>query len=77
MTYISSSSVQIGAWATVGANSEITYHVLPNADTIEFSLGGRNGLDLEMSQDGLRRCIATFTEALNAYDAAAFRIERA
>ncbi len=70
MTYISSSSVQIGAWATVGANSEITYQVLPNADMIEFSLGGRNGLDLEMSQDGLRRCIATFTEALNAFDAA-------
>ena len=69
MTYISRSSVQIGAWATVGTDSEITYHVLPDADMIEFSLGGRNGLDLEMNPDGLRRCIATFTEALNAFDA--------
>ena len=47
MTYISSSSVQFGAWATVGTDSEITYHVLPDADMIEFSLGGRNGLDLD------------------------------
>ncbi|MGC1731733.1 MAG: hypothetical protein WA731_03595 [Pseudonocardiaceae bacterium] len=70
MTYISSSSVHIGAWATVGADSEITYHVLPAADMIEFSIGGRNVLDLEMTHDGLRRCIATFTDALNAFDEA-------
>jgi hypothetical protein len=62
--------VQIGAWATVGTSSEITYHVLLDADMIEFTIGGRNGLNLEMSKDGLRHCIASFTEALNAFDAA-------
>jgi hypothetical protein len=70
MTYISSSSVRSGAWATVGANSEITYHVLPDVDVIEFTLGGPNGLDLEMSLAALRRCVAAFTGALDAFDAA-------
>lgn len=38
---------------------------------VEFTLGGRNGLDLDMSEGGLRRCIATFAEALTAFEAAA------
>ncbi|MGH3822532.1 MAG: hypothetical protein ACRDRA_06790 [Pseudonocardiaceae bacterium] len=28
-----------------------------------------DGLSLNMGQAGLRRCVATFTEALNAFDA--------
>jgi hypothetical protein len=70
MTYASRSSVQVGAWAAVSAESEITYHVFPDADIIEFTLGGRNGLDLSMSEGGLQHCVATFTEALNAFEAA-------
>ncbi len=74
MTYAISPSVQVGAWASVSANSEITYHVRPEDDMIEFILGGRNGrngLELDMTEGGLHRCIATFTEALNAFEAAA------
>jgi hypothetical protein len=51
-----------------GCHSKITYDVL--LDAIEFTLGGRNGLELQMSEDGLRHCIATFTEALTAFETA-------
>jgi hypothetical protein len=37
---------------------------------IEFTLDGPNGLDLEMSQAALRRGVAAFTGALDAFDAA-------
>ncbi len=71
MTYFDRSSVQVGAWAEVDADSGITYDVLPDSDLIEFILGDRNGLQLSMSEGGLRHCIATFTEALTAFEAAA------
>lgn len=67
--YIGESSVEIGAWAAIGADSEITYLVLPSADTIEFTLGGRHGLDLDMNEAGLRHCITTFSEALDKFNA--------
>jgi hypothetical protein len=41
--YIGRSSVEIGAWAAIGADSEISYLVLPDPDTIEFTIGGRPG----------------------------------
>ncbi|MGH8571757.1 MAG: hypothetical protein ACREX8_04160 [Gammaproteobacteria bacterium] len=69
MTDVGGSSVQVSAWVRVGANTEITYHVIPNAGVAEFSLGGADGLDLDMSEAGLRSCIATFTEALDAFTA--------
>lgn len=65
MRYVGESSVEIGAWAAIGAGSEITYLVLPESDTIEFTIGGRHGLDLDMSEAGLRRCVAAFSEALD------------
>lgn len=73
MTYAIRPSVQVGAWASVSADSEITYHVEPEDDMIEFILGdrnGRNGLELDMTEGGLRRCIETFTEALTAFKTA-------
>lgn len=70
MAYTGGSSVQVGAWASVSADSEITYDVLPGSDMIEFTLGGPNGLGLDMSEGGLRRCVATFTEALTAFEVA-------
>lgn len=70
MRYIGQSGVEIGAWAAIGADSEISYLVLPSADTIEFTIGGRHGLDLDMSEAGLRRCITAFNEALDELDAA-------
>ncbi len=70
MTYTISPSVQVDVWVTVEADSKITYDVLPALDAIEFTLGGRNGLVLQASEGGLRHCIATFTEALTAFEAA-------
>jgi hypothetical protein len=68
--YVGQSDVEIGAWAAIGGDSEIRYVVLRNADTIEFTIGGRNGLDLDMSEAGLRRCTTAFNEALAEWDAA-------
>jgi hypothetical protein len=65
LAYISDSAVQIGAWVAFGAESEIEYQILPETGTIEFTLGGRHGLDLEMDEVGLRRCISAFAGALN------------
>lgn len=48
----------------------ITYEALPDSDAIEFTLGGRNMLCLNMSEGGLRHCIAIFTEALTAFEVA-------
>lgn len=70
MAHLSRPSVQVDVWAAVDANSKITYDVRPAADTIEFTLGGPNGLELNMSEGGLRHCIVTFTEALNAFKTA-------
>ncbi|MGQ0719006.1 MAG: hypothetical protein ACT4NP_17170 [Pseudonocardiales bacterium] len=69
MTYVSSSSVHVGAWAAISAESEITYRVYPAADTVEFTLGGGHGLDLQMSEAALRHCLTTFTNALTAFEA--------
>ncbi|MGH3945818.1 MAG: hypothetical protein ACRDRY_12575 [Pseudonocardiaceae bacterium] len=74
MTYVSSSTVHVGAWAAVSAKSEITYRVYPAADTVEISLGGGHGLDLQMSEAALRHCVTTFTNALTAFDAANGRL---
>lgn len=71
MAYMSDSTVQIGAWVAVGADSEIVYQVFPGEDTIEFNLGGRHGLDLEMTEAGLRRCISAFSGALDELTGAA------
>lgn len=68
MRYLSESGVEIGAWAAIGADIEIRYVVLPSADTIEFTIGGRHGLDLDMSEAGLRRCITAFSEALDEFN---------
>lgn len=73
MTYIGKSGVEIGAWAAIGADSEINYLVLPGSDTIEFTIGGRHGLDLDMSEAGLRRCVAAFSEALDELNAVVTR----
>jgi TAP-like protein len=50
---------------------KIIYCVRPDDDMIEFVFGDRDELDLDMTEAGLRRCIATFPEALTAFEAAA------
>lgn len=62
--------MHVGAWAAISAESEITYRVYPAADTVEFTLGGGHGLDLQMSEAALRHCVTTFTNALTAFKAA-------
>ncbi|MGH3793098.1 MAG: hypothetical protein ACRDRU_28840 [Pseudonocardiaceae bacterium] len=71
MTYVMGSSVRISASVSLSTNSKITYCVRPDNDMIEFVFGDHNELDLDMTEDGLRRCIETFTEALTAFEAAA------
>ncbi len=70
MTYASSSSVHVGAWAAVSAESEITYRVYPTADIVELTLGGGHGLDLQMNEAALRHCVTAFTNALHAFETA-------
>ncbi|MGH4022918.1 MAG: hypothetical protein ACRDT0_27530 [Pseudonocardiaceae bacterium] len=65
MTYFIGSTMQVAAWVALGANTEITYRVLAEADTVEFSLGSRNELELQTSEAGLQRCVTEFTAALD------------
>lgn len=70
MAHLSRPSVQVDVLVLVDADSMITYEALPDSDAIEFTLGGRNGLGLNMNEGGLRHCIAIFTEALTAFEVA-------
>ncbi|MGH3686386.1 MAG: hypothetical protein ACRDRU_01800 [Pseudonocardiaceae bacterium] len=61
----------MGSSVLVSADSKISYRVWPDDDMIHFIFGGHDELDMDMNEDDLRRCIATFTEALAAFEAAA------
>ncbi|MBV9164274.1 MAG: hypothetical protein JO281_22620, partial [Pseudonocardiales bacterium] len=65
------SSVQVSAWVGVDGDSTITYRIYPDDDTVEFTLGGRDGLGMQTDEAGLRQCVAAFTSALDAFEAAA------
>jgi hypothetical protein len=71
MAYVSSSSVQVSAWVGVDGDSTITYRIYPDEDVVEFTLGGRDGLEMQTDEAGLRQCVAVFTSALEAFEAAA------
>lgn len=71
MAYVSSSSVQVSAWVGVDGDSTIAYRIYPDDDMVEFTLGGRDGLEMQTSEDGLRQCVAALTSALDAFEAAA------
>ncbi|MGH3426069.1 MAG: hypothetical protein ACRDRI_27020 [Pseudonocardiaceae bacterium] len=64
-------SVQVSAWVAVDDSCEIRYHVFPEQDIIEFTLGGREELALNTTEAGLHHCVAAFTSALDAFAAAA------
>ncbi len=66
MTYLAAPSVQIDAWVNIGSDTEICYEIIPVDDDVEFTIGGRNGLKLTMSEAALRSCVETFTDALDA-----------
>ena len=71
MRHVSGPSVQVASWAEVDDDIEIRYLVFPAEDTIEFTLGSHGELEMHMSEAGLRHCIAAFTSALDAFEAAA------
>lgn len=66
-----SGTVEASAWVAVAGPCKISYQVYPEADVIEFTLGGHDGLALQTDEAGLRHCIAAFTSALEAFEAAA------
>ncbi|MGH3696336.1 MAG: hypothetical protein ACRDRX_20470 [Pseudonocardiaceae bacterium] len=65
MTYLAASTVQIEAWVSIGSETEICYEVTLADDDVEFTIGGPDGLKLTMREAALRRCVATFTAALD------------
>lgn len=67
MTYAGGSSVQTETWIRIGADAEICYEVSPAVNDVEFTLGDRDVLTLNMGEAGLRRCVAAFTDALDAF----------
>jgi hypothetical protein len=65
-----SGSVEVSAWVGVDGHCEISYRVYPAEDIIELTLGGREELAMQTNEAGLRHCVAEFTSALNAFEAA-------
>ncbi|MGH3831719.1 MAG: hypothetical protein ACRDRS_14945 [Pseudonocardiaceae bacterium] len=64
------SSLEVSAWVAVDDRCEINYLVFPEHGIIEFTLGGREELALNTTEDGLRHCVVVFTSALDALAAA-------
>ncbi|MGH3852447.1 MAG: hypothetical protein ACRDR6_02900 [Pseudonocardiaceae bacterium] len=64
------SSLEVSAWVAVDDRCEINYLVFPEHGIIEFTLGGREELAMNTTEAGLRHCVAAFTSALDALDAA-------
>lgn len=68
MTYPAfSSPVQIDAWVNIGSDTEIRYEVTPAGDDVVVTIGGPDGLTLNMRETALRRCVAAFTAALDEF----------
>jgi hypothetical protein len=68
-------SVEVSACVAVDDHCKISYHVFPEHDVIEFTLGGRDELAMQTTEAGLRHCIAAFTSALDALSAAKEQLE--
>lgn len=66
-----SGAVEICAGVKVADHCTIRYWVYPETDAIELALGGHDELTLYANEAGLRHCIAAFTSALEAFEAAA------
>lgn len=66
MTY-GRNSVEVSACVAVDDHCKISYHVFPEHNVIEFTLGGRDELAMQTTEAGLRHCVAAFTSALDAF----------
>jgi hypothetical protein len=64
--------VTIETWAVVKDDASIEYLVSCDGDGVEFSFGQTGwttGLSINITAQGLRRCVETFTSALSDLDA--------
>lgn len=64
--------VTIETWAVVNDDASIKYLVCCDSDGVEFSFGQTSwttGLSINITAQGLRRCVETFTSALSDLDA--------
>lgn len=64
--------VTIETWALVKDDASIEYLVSCDGDGVEFSFGQTGwttGLSINITAQGLRRCVETFTSALSDLDA--------
>lgn len=59
-----SSSIELTAGVYVDGDCSLDYHVC--GDTVEFDWGGRRGLNVLITEDGLRNLIDTASDALTA-----------
>jgi hypothetical protein len=66
-----SDTVEASAWVKIEDRCRVRYWVYPESDAIELTLGSNEELSLHASEGGLRHCIAAFTSALEAFEAAA------
>jgi len=64
--------VTIETWAVVHDGTSIEYLICRGGDGVEFSFGQTSwaaGLSINITAQGLRRCVETFTSALSDLDA--------
>lgn len=64
--------VTIETWAVVNDDASIKYLVSCDGDGVELSFGQTSltaGLSINITAQGLRRCVETFTSALSDLDA--------
>jgi hypothetical protein len=58
-------SIELSAWVKIDDRTEIRYHVSPSR-VVELSIGGRDGLTLDTTEQGLENLVRTGTVALQA-----------
>jgi len=57
----------VNAWAQISDDCAVSYVI--SGDDVEFSLGGRDGFQLIVSERGLETLVAACTEALTTLQA--------
>jgi hypothetical protein len=58
-------SVELLAWAKIDDQTEIQY-LVSSSGVVEFSIGGRNGLTLDTTEQGLENLVRLGVAALRA-----------
>ncbi|MGH3773248.1 MAG: hypothetical protein ACRDRW_17945 [Pseudonocardiaceae bacterium] len=68
-------SIEVSTCVAVDGCCKISYLIFPVYNSIEFTLGGSEELVLITTEAGLRHCVTAFTSALDAFAAAASRLD--